>query len=382
MAAGVGSTRQGEEAHRHPIREDPVLPWRGQGLRGLVIRLQEGDEGRERDDPRDPRDRPGRRVEIGGDGLAEQFSEEDVQGHSPEICNVLCQYVCGRRSPAACPDGGRWKGFELGPSCTGSAPEDNGEDHPDGGPGHEPTEGQRAAGCRVTKDTVKVGIVVPNMLQAGQGHVYQSIGDKLDNGEVTAKIQSVLSNKVAKMEGLTPMDVGKIDNECESENLEDEVAAVSWSTQCVGCGGWDNLRRECPSVAKDGKGSKALGKGPGGRSTGKGLSTKGGQKGDGRGTKGSGKGGFKGSCFLFDQQEHRAHECQTHSANVEEEDEEAVRRSLDGRGVDEWPTKGVNANQGVEVRDRFGRNGQGLEDDQCDRIQRGGSGSHWRLPPG
>ena len=33
--------------------------------------------------------------------------------------------------------------------------------------------------------------------------------NKLDNGEVTAKIQSVLSNKVAKMEGPTPMDVGK-----------------------------------------------------------------------------------------------------------------------------------------------------------------------------
>ena len=161
------------------------------------------------------------------------------------------------------------------------------------------------------------------------------------------------------MEGPTPMDVGKIDNECESEERGPggRRAAVSWSTQCLGCGGSDNLRRECPSVAKDGKGGKALGKkGPGGRSKGKGLSssTKGGQKGDGRGTKGSGKGGFKGSCFLCDQQEHRANECRTHSANVEEEDEEeAVRRSLDGRGVDEWPTKGVNANQGVEVRDLF-----------------------------
>ena len=27
--------------------------------------------------------------------IAEQFSEEDVQGHSPEICNVLCQCVGG-----------------------------------------------------------------------------------------------------------------------------------------------------------------------------------------------------------------------------------------------------------------------------------------------
>ena len=67
---------------------------------------------------------------------------------------------------------------------------------------------------------------------------------------------------------------------------------------------------------------------------------KGGQKGDGRGTKGSGKGGFKGSCFLCDQQEHRANECRTHTVNVEEEDEEqAARRSLDCWGVDERPTK-------------------------------------------
>ena len=50
--------------------------------------------------------------------------------------------------------------------------------------------------------------------------MYQSIGDKLNYDEVTAKIRSVVSNKVAKMEGPTPMDVGKIDHECESENLE------------------------------------------------------------------------------------------------------------------------------------------------------------------
>ena len=46
----------------------------------------------------------------------------------------------------------------------------------------------------------------------------------------------------AMVEGPTP-----IDHECESENLEDDVAAVSWSTQCFGCGGWGHLRRECPS---------------------------------------------------------------------------------------------------------------------------------------
>ena len=78
---------------------------------------------------------------------------------------------------------------------------------------------------------------------------------------MTAKIRSVVSNKVAMMEGPTPMDVGKIDHECKSENLEDDVAAVSWSTQCLGCGGWGHLRRECPSGANDGKGGQSLGQG-------------------------------------------------------------------------------------------------------------------------
>ena len=46
-------------------------------------------------------------------------------------------------------------------------------------------------------DTVKVGIVVSIMPQAVQELVYQSIGDKLEYDEVTAKIRSVVSNKVA-----------------------------------------------------------------------------------------------------------------------------------------------------------------------------------------
>ena len=118
--------------------------------------------------------------------------------------------------------------------------------------------------------------------------MHQPIGDKLNYGEVTAKIRSVVSNIVAMMEGPTP----KVDHECESENLEDDVAAVSWSTQCFGCGGWGHLRRECPSVAKDGKGSKAVGKGQ--RCKGKGLSTKGVHKGDSRGA--------KESCFRCGQE--------------------------------------------------------------------------------
>ena len=48
-------------------------------------------------------------------------------------------------------------------------------------------------------DTVKVGIVVSIMPRLS----------KLDYDEVTAKIRSVMSNKVAMKEGPTPMDVGR-----------------------------------------------------------------------------------------------------------------------------------------------------------------------------
>ena len=81
--------------------------------------------------------------------------------------------------------------------------------------------------------------------------VYQSIGDKVDYDEVTAKIRSVVSNLEATR---TPTDVGKVDHEFESENLEDDVAA-----ECLGCGGWSRLRRECPSVANDGEGGQSIG---------------------------------------------------------------------------------------------------------------------------
>ena len=155
------------------------------------------------------------------------------------------------------------------------------------------------------------------------------------------------------------MDVGKIDHECQSENLEDDVAAVSCSTQCLGCGGWER-----------GGGGKAWGKGLGEKGKGKGLSTKGGQKGDSRGVKGSRKGGFKGSGFRCGQHRHRANECQNHSANAVEEEVEDEAVPLGGVWMvgtvdeyedektwvmvkDKWLAKSVNAKQNVEVRNWF-----------------------------
>ena len=228
-------------------------------------------------------------LEIGDEELAEQFAEEDVQGHSAEIYDVLCQYVGGEalqlvRTVDDMEGFRAWSKLyrKYAPKTLARAIRMVGQvTNPPKVKELRDVERElmkwEEKAKALTKefgetfgDTVKVGIVVSIMPQAVQELVYQSIGDKLDYDEVTAKIRSVVSNKVAMMEGPTPMDVGKIDHECESENLEDDVAAVSWSTQCLGCGGWGHLRRECPSVVNDGKGGKAWGKGLGEKGKGKG----------------------------------------------------------------------------------------------------------------
>ena len=214
-------------------------------------------------------------LEIGDEELAEQFAEEDVQGHSAEIYDVLCQYLGGealqlvrtvddmegfrawsklyrKYAPKTMARAIRMVGQVTNPPKVKELRDVERELMK----WEEKAKALTKEFGETFSDTVKVGIVVSIMPQAVQELVYQSIGDKLDYDEVTAKIRSVVSNKVAMMEGPTPMDVGKIDHECESENLEDDVAAVSWSTQCLGCGGWGHLRRECPSVANDGKGAK------------------------------------------------------------------------------------------------------------------------------
>ena len=196
-------------------------------------------------------------LEIGDEELAEQFAEEDVQGHSAVDLRRVVP-VCGRGSSAAGPDGGRHGRVpSLEQTVPEVRPEDDGEGNPDGGPGNEPSESQNVGQVTnppkvkelrdverelmkweekakaLTKefgetfsDTVKVWIVVSIMPQAVQELVYQSIGDKLDYDEVTAKIRSVVSNEVA-MNGRPPLQwtSRKIDHECESENLEDDVAA-------------------------------------------------------------------------------------------------------------------------------------------------------------
>ena len=116
--------------------------------------------------------------------------------------------------------------------------------------------------------TVMVGIVTSMLPQSMQELVYTSVGQVVDYDVVVQKIRAVVSNKVAMMSGPTPMDVGKID--CEGYDewadqllMDEDIGAVSLSTQCYGCGGWGHLRRDCPNSKCKGKGAdKGKGKGP------------------------------------------------------------------------------------------------------------------------
>ena len=174
-------------------------------------------------------------LEIGDEELAELFAEEDVQGHSAIIYDVLCQYVGGealqlvrtvddmegfrawsklyrKYAPKTMARAIRMVGQVTNPPKVKELRDVERELMK----WEEKTKALTKEFGETFNDTVKVGIVVSIMPQAVQELVYQSIGDKLDHDEVTAKIRSVVSNKVAMMEGPTPMDVEKIDHECET----------------------------------------------------------------------------------------------------------------------------------------------------------------------
>ena len=242
-------------------------------------------------------------VEIGDEELAEQFDDEDVQGHSAEIYDVLCQFVGGealqlvgtvddmegcrawsklfrKYAPKTMARAIRMVGTVANPPTFKELRDVERELMK----WEEKAKALTKEFGDTFSDTVKIGFVVSIMPQAVQVLVHQSIGNKLDYDEVTAKIRSVVSSKVAMIEGSIPMEIGKIDHECESEDLEDDVAAVSWSTQCLGCGGWGHLRREPRATLgrEQRDGEQSLGQGTGEKGKGKSLSIKGGQKGDSR----------------------------------------------------------------------------------------------------
>jgi hypothetical protein len=177
-------------------------------------------------------------------------------------------------------------------------------------------------------DTVRVGIVTTMMPVSIKELIYTTIGAEVEYDEVVHKIRAVISNKVAMATGPCPMDVGKVEFEDENDyGYEEEVGAVSMSTQCHGCQGWGHLRRDCPTVKGQGKGGeKGKGKGKGDwensyghrqpewRKGGEGL----------KGQKGAGKGGFKGACFKCGKPGHRAVDCHVKMANAVEEEFEEV----------------------------------------------------------
>ena len=154
-------------------------------------------------------------------------------------------------------------------------------------------------------DTVRVGIILSVMPPSVQEMIYNSLGDNVKYEEVASKIRSVVSTKVAMMQGPAPMDIGQVEDEnAKSHDYsanEEEIGAVSMSTQCHGCGGWGHLKRDCPTIKGKGKsGGKGGSKGGG----------KGGDKGGGKGwLKDGGKSGFRGACYKCGKVGHRAFEC-------------------------------------------------------------------------
>ena len=157
----------------------------------------------------------------------------------------------------------------------------------------------------IFSDTVKVGIILSVMPTSVQEMVYNVLGDNVKYEEVASRIRSVVSTKVAMMQGPAPMDIGEVGDEnsnChDCGEHEEEIGAVSMSTQCHGCGGWGHLKRDCPTVKGKGK--------SGGKGGSKG-GTKGGDKGSGKGyLKDGGKSGFRGACYKCGKVGHRSFEC-------------------------------------------------------------------------
>ena len=159
-------------------------------------------------------------LEIGDEELAAQFAEEDVQGHSAEIYDVLCQYLGGEalqlvRTVDDMEGFRAWSKLHRKYAPKTMARAIRMVDQVTNPPKvkelrdverelmkwEEKAKALTKEFGETFSDTVKVGIVVSIMPPAVQELVYQSIGDKLDYDEVTAKIRSVMSNKVAMMEG-------------------------------------------------------------------------------------------------------------------------------------------------------------------------------------
>ena len=194
-------------------------------------------------------------------------------------------------------------------------------------------------------DTVKVGIVTSIMPQSIQELVYTSVGASIIYETVAQRIRAVVSNKVAMMTGPSPMDIGKVDFGDSSDHLftEEDVGAVSMSTQCHGCGGWGHFRRDCPTAKSKGKGmekgkgkgavmdvDKGKGKGDfrGFQNAAHGMNTS-------KGWKGASK-GFKGACHQCGVVGHFARECPSRNSSYFANSVEDV-----GEHVEEVPLGGV-----------------------------------------
>ena len=132
-------------------------------------------------------------------------------------------------------------------------------------------------------ERMKIAAVTSMCPSEIQDLIFQQ-GDKLDDYlKVRDQIKAIILNRVTRIGGPTPMDIGGVGGS-EDEGYdwpEEEWPVDGVNTQCHNCGGFGHYSSECPS-----KGKGKSGTNPKGKSKGKGKNND--SKGKGKGKAGKG----------------------------------------------------------------------------------------------
>ena len=169
-------------------------------------------------------------------------------------------------------------------------------------------------------DGMRIAIATSMLPHVIQDYVYTNIDENSRYTLMAEKVRSWVGNKVAMMQGPTPMDVGEVGGDwghAEDEWPETDVQGVGASSQCHRCGGWGHFARDCATEKgtynTKGKGQpKGKGKGKGEKGGKGGAGGKGGGQKGGKG--GAGGKGYQGTCWTCGVVGHKSNECQAWAA--------------------------------------------------------------------